>query len=132
MRAFAPAGLLTMIVFACAPPAAGLEPGAPAAGLQPGGQAQPPLRARLTDDVIRQAVRETLAERPSGAADKGGVLSAGRNTSFARQVDEARRPSCWQPDAMKHQPPQLGPINLGGILAAPFWAASILRGKCAP
>jgi hypothetical protein len=129
MRASAPAGLLTMIVFACALPAAGLEPGAPAAER---GQAQPPLRARLTDDVIRQAVRETLAERPSGAADTGRVLSAERNTSFARQVDEARRPSCWQPDAMKHQPPQLGPITLGGILAVPFWAASIVRGKCSP
>lgn len=49
---------------------------------------------------------------------------------FARKMDEAAVPSCWRGDAMKHQPPTIGPINLGGLLALPFWGAAILSGKC--
>lgn len=93
----------------------------------------PSMRARLSDDAIRQAVRETLAEQPSTASTgHGRVLSGERSTSFSRQMDEARVPSCWRPDALKHQPAAIGPIGIGGALALPFWAAAIVRGKCNP
>lgn len=129
MRASSPAGLLTIVIAVLALPAAGLDSASRPSG---DGQAQPVLRARLTDDVIKQAVRDTLAEQPSRPADTGGVLSGERAASFGRQMDAARKPSCWRPDAMKHQPAQVGPITLVGSLAAPFWAAAILGGECNP
>lgn len=97
------------------------------------GAANPSMRTRLSDDAIRQAVRETLAAQPAtSSTGHGRVLSGERSTSFARQMDEARVPSCWRPDALKHQPAAIGPIGLGGELALPFWAAAIVRGKCNP
>lgn len=111
-----------MMIATVAPAALGGTPVAPV-----------PMRQRLSDDAIRQAVRETLAEQPAPAARNGGpVLRGDRYAGFSRQVDEARVPSCWHPDAMKHQPPKIGPIGLGGILALPFLASAVLRGKCNP
>lgn len=118
MRAPALAGLLMLFLpdaWAADPPAA-----APA----------PSLRARLSDDAIKDAVRATLAEEPAAPRDKGTVLRGDRYDNFSRQFDDAKVPSCMHPDAMKHQPPQIGPIGLGGIFALPFWGAAILRGKC--
>jgi hypothetical protein len=88
------------------------------------------IRARLDEDAIRKAVRATLAETPATAKDRGPVLRGDAYNRFERQFDDARLPSCWQPDAMKHQPPHVGPIALGGILALPFWGAAIVTGKC--
>jgi hypothetical protein len=94
--------------------------------------AEPSMRARLSRDAIRNAVRETLAEAPAPRKDAGPVLRGERYGAFERQVDEARVPACWHPDAMKHQPPKIGPIALGGIFALPFLAAAVARGKCNP
>jgi hypothetical protein len=88
------------------------------------------IRQRLDDDAIRKAVRETLAETPAPAKDRGPALRGDAYVKFERQFDDARLPSCWQPDAMKHQPAHIGPIALGGILALPFWGAAIVSGKC--
>ena len=94
--------------------------------------AKPPasIRERLDEDAIRKAVRDTLAETRATANDRGPVLRGDAYDKFARQFDDARLPSCWQPDAMKHRPPHVGPIALGGILALPFWGAAIVTGKC--
>lgn len=92
--------------------------------------APPSIRQRLDDETIRKAVRETLAETPAPAKDRGPILRGDAYEKFERQFDDARIPSCWQPDAMKHQPPRLGPVALGGILALPFWGAAIVKGKC--
>lgn len=88
------------------------------------------IRPRLDEDAIRKAVRETLAETPVPAKDRGPVLRGDAYERFERQFDDARLPSCWQPDAMKHRPPRIGPVALGGILALPFWGAAIVTGKC--
>lgn len=96
-------------------------------------QAPPPasIRLRLDEDAIRKAVRETLAETPAPARDRGPVLSGDpAHEKFSRQFDDARVPGCWGPDALKHQPARIGPIGLGGILALPFWGAAIATGKC--
>jgi hypothetical protein len=91
----------------------------------------PSMRDRLDDDAIRKAVRETLAEMPAPMRDRGPVLRGdSAHDRFERQVDDARVPGCWGPDALKHQPPRIGPIGLGGILALPFWGAAIVTGKC--
>ena len=92
--------------------------------------APPSIRQRLDEDAIRKAVRETLAETPVPAKDHGPVLRGDAYGKFERQFDDARVPSCWQPDAMKHKPPRIGPIAVGGILALPFWGAAIVTGKC--
>jgi hypothetical protein len=92
----------------------------------------PPLRARISDPaVIRAAVKAATAgdaTQPAGRRDT--ALSADPYRGFAAAMDEARVPSCLHPDAMKHQPPKIGPVYLGGILALPFLAAAIVRGKC--
>ena len=90
------------------------------------------LRARLTEDVVRQAVRDTLAEAPpeARALPPGQALSGDRYQGFARTVSEARHPSCLGPDALKHQPNKIGVFQANGLMALPFWAAAIVRGKC--
>lgn len=99
--------------------------------------APPPKRgARPSDEEIRKAVREVLAENP-GQAFSGGdpkVLSGGTCKEFGQQFSEAKRPHCMGPDALKHQPHTIETKNwvvgVGGIFALPFWAAAIVRGKC--
>lgn len=92
-------------------------------------------RARLdlgmSDPAIRQAVRATLAgEKPAPARADGQALRGDAYRSFARQVDEAAVPDCLHQDALKFQPPQVGPIPVVGVLALPFVAVAALRGKC--
>ena len=95
-----------------------------------------PLRARLTDEAIKQAVRETLAESPTrpGSTSSGDVLSGDAYRKFSRGFTEAKKPSCLGPDALKHQPATYSTKNwnfsAGGLMALPFWAAAIARGKC--
>ena len=95
-----------------------------------------PLRARLTDEAIKQAVRKTLAESPAraGPAPSGDVLSADPYRKFSRGFTEAKKPACLGPDALKHQPAEFRTrtwvIGAGGLVALPFWAAAIARGKC--
>jgi hypothetical protein len=122
MRTAALTGLLMLQL----PDASAFAPADPAT-------AQTSMRARLTDTAIRDAVRSVLAETPAAPRPVGGqVLSGERGTSFAHRMDEARTPSCWRPDALKHQPASIGPIGLGGLLALPFLAAAVVRGKCNP
>jgi hypothetical protein len=97
----------------------------------PGKAGKPGLDLDMAAPEVRKAVRETLAEHPPTPLKRDGqALSADPYTSFARKMDEAQVPSCWGPDAMKHQPPRIGPIGIGGLLALPFWGLAIVRGKC--
>jgi hypothetical protein len=109
----------------------------PAAAQAP--PAQPPLSLRLTDEVISKAVRETLAEHPgSPKLETGRVLSGDRYEKFSRAFSEAEKPGCLGPDALKFQPSstvvKIGGqdyvAGVAGLLALPFWAAAIARGKC--
>jgi hypothetical protein len=93
-------------------------------------QGAPSLRARLSDDVIRKAVRETLAERPAKGRVEGMPLSGERYEEFSRQFEEARVPGCLRPDGLKRQPTNIGPIGVSGLLALPFVAVAKIRGKC--
>jgi hypothetical protein len=84
------------------------------------------LRARLTDEVITDAVKQTLAsEQHETLIAAGQPLSAERYQKFGRQMSEARIPDCLHGDALKFQP-----TLFGGLLAIPFWAIAALRGKC--
>jgi len=103
-------------------------PDAPAPPTRPG--------ARPSDEEIRKAVREVLAESPGQTLSGGDpkVLSGGPYKEFARQFSEAAKPHCMGPNPLKHQPHTIETkswvIGVGGIFALPFWAAAIARGKC--
>ncbi|WP_156116677.1 hypothetical protein [Massilia sp. 9096] len=86
----------------------------------------------MLDPAVRKAVRDTLADsKPMPLkGEDGAALRGDAYGKFTRQVDDARVPSCWRPDAMKHAPPAIGPVNLGGLLALPFWGWAIVSGKC--
>lgn len=103
------------------------RPGPPAPQPRPG--------ARPSDEEIRKAVREVLAETPAQPlSGSGPAISGGPYKEFARQFSEAERPHCMGPNPLKHQPASTvykgWNIGAGGIFALPFWAAAIVRGKC--
>jgi hypothetical protein len=104
------------------------------AGSCPAAEADKPKPApvlHLSDDIIRQAVRETLAEQAAGQPlQPGGTLAARRADAFARQVEDATVPDCLHSDGLKRQPTGIGPFSLGGLLALPFVAVAKIRGKC--
>lgn len=88
---------------------------------------RPPLRVALSDEVLRQAVKETLAaEQKASEQDRGRAFSGDRYENFSRQFDEAKVPGCLRPDGLKNQPTYI----FAGLLAAPFLALAALRGKC--
>jgi hypothetical protein len=90
------------------------------------------LRARVSDPAtIRAAVKQAIASAPDVAGKREDwALSGAAYPGFVRAVDEARVPDCLHPDALKHQPAKIGPVDIGGVYALPFLAAAILRGKC--
>lgn len=100
----------------------------------PGKDGKPPPRARLemVDPAIRKGVRDTLAEDKSDPLKADGRALRGDPAydAFARRMDEAVVPDCLHQDALKHQPPTIGPIPVVGIFILPFWAAAAIRGKC--
>lgn len=96
---------------------------------------QPRPGARPSDEEIRKAVREVLAEMPGQPLSAGGAaLSGGPYKEFARQFSDAERPHCMGPNALKHQPASTvykgWNFGASGIFALPFWATAIVRGKC--
>jgi hypothetical protein len=86
-----------------------------------------PLLPKLTDKVIREAVRETLAEPAENPRRyEADTIRGNSYTAFAQQVNDARVPDCLHSDGLKRQPT----FFLGGLLALPFIAVAKLRGKC--
>jgi bacterioferritin-associated ferredoxin len=89
------------------------------------------LRARLSDEAIRQAVRETLAEtKENPRRHEADVLSADQYQRFSNEFHEAKVPYCMHPDGLKRQPTNIGPINFVGLYAVPFVFLAKMRGKC--
>ncbi|NGZ86323.1 hypothetical protein [Duganella aceris] len=94
----------------------------------------PPPPPALTDEMIKKAVREIVAEdpRPVDAANRsagayGAVTPHGR---ISAAFEQARVPDCLHDDALKHQPATIGPINVVGPYSLPWVIAAALRGKC--
>lgn len=85
------------------------------------------LRSQLASDVIKEAVKETLADaRKDEKKSDTTVLGADRYEHFGREFSEARVPDCLHPDALKRQPT----FFLSGVYALPFVLVAALRGKC--
>lgn len=89
------------------------------------------LRAKLTDKVVAQAVRETLTEtRENPRRHEADVLKADKWQVFSQDFHEAKVPDCLHPDGLKRQPPVIGPITFTGLYAIPFVVLAKVRGKC--
>jgi hypothetical protein len=97
-----------------------------------------PALVELTDKRIKQAVSETIAAAPDKASTpanqpealRGAVFSADKVQTFTNQFAYAKVPYCLGQDSLKFQPPKLGPVIFGGILAIPFLLVAKVRGKC--
>jgi len=93
---------------------------------------KPPV-AGITEAMIKQAVRETIAEDPrplpisTRDAFSGGPSA---QAQMSAAFDAAKVPDCLHGDALKHQPATLGPFNVGGIYSLPWVIAAAVRGKC--
>ncbi|WP_343729800.1 hypothetical protein [Duganella sp.] len=98
--------------------------------------AAPSATPGITDEVIRKAVRDTIAEdpRPAPAANQqAGVLRAETTTLQSRMTtafNDAKVPDCLHDDALKLQPARIGPIGVVGPLSLPWIIAAAVRGKC--
>lgn len=122
-------------------PAAASQAPAMASTNNPGAASIPaPLSApylSLSDEAIKRAVHEVLAEDKTGArpAPSGAVLGAERYPEllkFDALMDDAYRPDCWHKDGLKRQPTGWGPFQIKGYAALPFIALAALRGVCRP
>ena len=58
------------------------------------------------------------------------ALTKGKYDDFHQQVDFATIPDCMRPDALKHDPPKIGPVNLNGLPVLIFLAHAAATGKC--
>ena len=92
----------------------------------------------LTDGRIKDAVAATIAEapdQPNVAANqqpglRAPTLSAEQYKKFEKDFAFAKVPYCLGQDNLKFQPPKIGPIVFGGLLALPFLVIAAARGKC--
>lgn len=58
------------------------------------------------------------------------AITKGQYDEFHQQMDFASIPDCLRPDALKHDPPKIGPVVIGGYLPLLFLAHAALTGKC--
>lgn len=90
----------------------------------------------LTDELIRKAVRATLAEDPhplETAARNAAAYGAATPTTRERMTqafNQGKVPDCLREDALKLQPAQIGPVRVVGPFSLPWLVAAALRGKC--
>lgn len=93
----------------------------------------------LTDDIIRKAVHDTLAEMaPSSSSAhatgrQAATFGASADTGYgklAEAFNQAKVPSCLHGDALKLQPAHIGPVAVVGPYSLPWVVAAAIRGKC--
>jgi hypothetical protein len=93
-----------------------------------------PAQPTLTDDVIRKAVRETVAEMPAPPLATNPQAGAFRANSVEARMsaafEQAKVPDCLHADALKLQPAHIGPVNVVGPYSLPWVIAAVVRGKC--
>lgn len=95
----------------------------------------PALPLSVGDDaVVRQAVREVVAETRPEPLKPGTFSAAGGPSKTDQAFEAAKVESCLKGNALKHNPPLIHigpiPIGLGGILALPFLGYAAATGKC--
>jgi hypothetical protein len=115
------------------------------ASLTAGEAAEPPpaaasatARAVQTGELVKMIAREAIElqkleavpERPEATGAFSAHPSHDKYADFAVRFAEARTPACLGPDGLKFNPPHIGPIGLGGLLAIPWVVGAKLKGKC--
>lgn len=117
---------------------------APRPALSPPASAPQPRPApaapavELTDKRIKEAVAATIAATPDKdnapanqqEALRAPMLSAEEYKKFEKGFAYAKVPYCLGNDGLKFQPPRIGFIGFGGVLAIPFVLVAAARGKC--
>jgi hypothetical protein len=101
----------------------------------PSAPASAPPALDLGAEVLRSAARQSKGAVRALADASGqslGTHRPNRDEVFSAAVAEAGVPSCLRGDALKHDPPAIGPVPLGGIFALPFVAHAVIEGKCKP
>ncbi|RJG15534.1 hypothetical protein D3872_13045 [Massilia cavernae] len=91
----------------------------------------------LDKGVVRAAIQAAFDEQKA-REDTQKFVKSGRAKNkyerFADDADFATVPYCLGSDPMKHDPPaiKLGGITIGvgGLLAIPFFAKTVMTGKC--
>jgi hypothetical protein len=58
------------------------------------------------------------------------VVKKSKYDEFQVAAEAASIPDCIGPDALKLDPPHIGPIGFGGLFALPFLAHAAVTGKC--
>ncbi|MYN45416.1 hypothetical protein GTP23_10180 [Pseudoduganella sp. FT93W] len=90
----------------------------------------------LSDELIRKAVRDTVAEDPHPQALAARNMAAYGAATLTVQdrmttaFNQAKVPDCLHGDALKLQPAYIGPFAVVGPLSLPWVVAAALRGKC--
>jgi hypothetical protein len=87
----------------------------------------------IDSKALVKAFQDSKTEIQKMAERSGKSLSAPQETKYDQfqvAAKEAAIPQCTDADAMKHVPPLLGPVKLGGLLAIPDWIRAGVTGKC--
>lgn len=101
-------------------------PPAPTPTVRP---ARPPLD--LSDRVIRKAIADAReAPTRSMPAAVYGTSTSPRQSRIDAAFAQATIPQCLREDALRFDPPTLGPIGFGGFLSAPWVLHAMASGKC--
>lgn len=105
---------------------------APTAASTPDSQAKP-LSTDPAALVKAYSYENSKSDLQKAIEAHGGTMEVVKKSQYEQFHDAAEFagiPDCLGPNALKHDPPKIGPIALGGLLAAPFLAHAALTGKC--
>ncbi|MYN17777.1 hypothetical protein GTP81_13525 [Rugamonas sp. FT107W] len=134
-----------IVVAAClmaTPLAAWPLPEAPASAPRPAVKPAEPvagdlsLPPPLSDELIRKAVRDTIAEDPhpvdpaKATAGVYGTTTPSVHDRMSAAFEQAKVPDCLHDDALKLQPAHIGPVAVVGPYSLPWVIAAVIRGKC--
>ncbi len=87
----------------------------------------------LGASTLRSAMSRSRGAVQQLADASGQDLHSPRVSESERlraSMADAGVPGCLKADALKHDPPKIGPIGVQGILVAPFMLQAALSGKC--
>ena len=107
----------------------------PSSAESPVTAAAAPAPLDLSDRVMRSAIAQSkgaVRQQAEAAGQEIDTPRPSRDQVFAAAAAEAGAPGCLRPDALKHDPPKIGPVPLAGIFAAPFVVHAAITGKCKP
>ena len=88
-------------------------------------------RLDLGPSVMKSAIAAADAD---WAPSNGGAATFGTSPSPQTRIDRsfeaAQIENCGGSDTFKFDPPMIGPIGLGGLLAVPFLLHAMATGRC--